>query len=136
MRPHNVRNALAESVFSFLHKDGADVEYKHRSPSDPVGGGTIKKRRPREEEITVDYFPQTWGSTALGFGGMGGASMTTAYTTVIYMGGLSYVYFGGMFCYAVESDVDLAGHVNKRNMPSIIDKKMDSLRIIKTYKTT
>lgn len=49
-------------------------------------------------------FPQTWGSTALGHGGMGGAAMTTAYTIVLecihtqeYL-----VYFGGQFCYKVS----------------------------------
>lgn len=28
-------------------------------------------------------FPQAWGSTSLGFGGIGGQAMTSAYTTVI-----------------------------------------------------
>lgn len=30
-------------------------------------------------------FPQTWGSTALGFGGCGGQAITEAYTTVVEM---------------------------------------------------
>jgi len=33
-------------------------------------------------EITI--FSQMWGSTALGFGGIGGQAMTAAYTTVIW----------------------------------------------------
>jgi hypothetical protein len=49
-------------------------------------------------------FPQSWGSTALGHGGMGGASMTTAYTIVLECPSTQeyLVYFGGLFCYKVD----------------------------------
>ena len=49
-------------------------------------------------------FPQSWGSTALGHGGMGGASMTTAYTIVLECPTTQeyLVYFGGQFCYKVN----------------------------------
>ncbi|MER3439620.1 MAG: hypothetical protein C4346_19625 [Chloroflexota bacterium] len=41
-------------------------------------------RRPADTECQVyAMFPQTWGSTALGFGGIGGAAMTSAYTVII-----------------------------------------------------
>lgn len=48
-------------------------------------------------------FDQTWGSTALGFGGMGGQMITSARTYVIvsYMGNC-YVYFGGRYSYTVQ----------------------------------
>lgn len=39
-----------------------------------------KKYRP---EFSMYMFPQTWGDTALGFGGIGGQAITSAYTTVI-----------------------------------------------------
>ena len=63
----------------------------------------IIKRRPRLHEIQVlAMFPQLWGSTALGFGGIGGAAMTTAYTIVITSShGDALVYFGGTFAYRV-----------------------------------
>ena len=35
---------------------------------------------PEFEVISV--FSQTWGSTALGFGGIGGQAITSAYTTI------------------------------------------------------
>lgn len=35
-------------------------------------------------ELEAIMFPQTWASTALGFGGVGGQALTTAYTTIIY----------------------------------------------------
>lgn len=34
-------------------------------------------------EYEMTMFLQTWGSTALGFGGIGGQAMTSAYTTVV-----------------------------------------------------
>jgi hypothetical protein len=57
------------------------------------------------EEITVAYmFPQTWGSTALGFGGIGGAAMTTAYTIIVQNDQTDQyaVYFGGRHAYSVD----------------------------------
>lgn len=42
-------------------------------------------------------FPQTWGSTALGFGGIGGQAITNAYTIIVECEHTGYraVYFGG-----------------------------------------
>jgi len=41
-------------------------------------------RRPDASECEIfAMFPQTWGSTALGYGGLGGAAMTPAYTVVV-----------------------------------------------------
>lgn len=34
-------------------------------------------------DLHVYMFPQTWGDTSLGFGGMGGQAITTALTTII-----------------------------------------------------
>lgn len=36
-------------------------------------------------QFRMYVFPQTWGSTALGFGGYGGQAITEAYTTVVEM---------------------------------------------------
>jgi len=63
------------------------------------------RRRPTARDFGVyAMFPQTWGSTALGHGGMGGAAMTTAYTIVLecYATQEFLVYFGGVFCYKVN----------------------------------
>lgn len=62
-----------------------------------------KKRRPAIRDITVAaMFPQIWGSTALGFGGVGGAAMTAAYTIVLECEGRYTVYFGGRFAYLID----------------------------------
>jgi len=55
-------------------------------------------RRPREDDVEVIMFPQTWGSTALGYGGIGGASVTSAYTVVVHDGDMYCVYFGEGEC--------------------------------------
>lgn len=51
-------------------------------------------RRPQEHEVEVYLFPQTWGSTALGYGGVGGAAVTQAYTVVVTNRSEACVYFG------------------------------------------
>jgi hypothetical protein len=62
-------------------------------------------RRPTTRDFGVyAMFPQTWGNTALGHGGVGGAAVTTAYTVVLecYRTQEFLVYFGRTFCYAVS----------------------------------
>lgn len=64
----------------------------------------LKGKRLTLEEVEVVSFPQAWGSTALGFGGIGGAAVTTAQTTVIIgPAGDAAVYFGKRIAYYIES---------------------------------
>lgn len=59
-------------------------------------------------EFEVRVFLQTWGSTALGFGGIGGQAFTSAYTTVIWDEQIGYgVFFAGCFAYAIREPNDL-----------------------------
>lgn len=63
-----------------------------------------KTRRHQLSDITVvAMFPQTWSSTALGHGGVGGQAITTAYTVVLgsNLTGEHAVYFGGQFAYMI-----------------------------------
>jgi hypothetical protein len=56
-------------------------------------------------DLTVySMFPQTWGSTALGFGGIGGQAITSAYVCVIESDLLAQfaVYFGGRLAYVIK----------------------------------
>ena len=59
-------------------------------------------------EFEVYVFPQTWGSTALGFGGIGGQAITSAYTTVIeeLTFGIWGVFFGNRLADVIESPND------------------------------
>ena len=64
-----------------------------------------KSRKHSFYDLTVySMFVQTWGSTALGFGGIGGQAITSAYVCVIesnLVGGYA-VYFGGRLAYVIE----------------------------------
>lgn len=61
-------------------------------------------RQPTPDEcVVLAMFSQTWSSTALGFGGVGGAAMTPAYTAVIEgPGGECAVYWSGRHAYTVR----------------------------------
>ena len=73
-------------------------------------------------------FVQTWGSTALGLGGIGGQAMTSAYTVIIFSPDTSTycVYFGGRFAYSLDSSKDnmdkFDEDVRRRNIASVADK--------------
>lgn len=71
----------------------------------------------RIDDFEFYVFEQTWASTALGFNGMGGQSITSDYTIVcvpITTDQPCVVYFGGRFAYCAGwSEVlqqDLAAH--------------------------
>jgi hypothetical protein len=109
-----VHSALAQA----LYKDLPDISYTNRdwaawrALSKEEQGVALKlnqvpqvqaTRRPREDDVEVLLFPQTWGSTALGYGGMGGASVTSAYTVVVHDHACWCVYFGeGELAYKLE----------------------------------
>ena len=60
---------------------------------------------PTLDDFEIHVFDQTWGSTALGFGGIGGQMMTSATTYVFIPIGINqkcFVYFAGSFAYAVN----------------------------------
>ena len=62
-------------------------------------------------------FPETWGSTALGFSGMmGGSAMTTEYSTCIKVGEKWYCFFGNWFAYKV-SDEFIKEFIDKKELP-------------------
>jgi hypothetical protein len=93
----------ASSVYSALIKDLSDLTEVRRSynaAAQPTEGEY--SRRPTIREIEVHSFPQTWSSTALGFGGIGGQAFTTAQTVVVICGREACVYFGGAFAYKIK----------------------------------
>jgi hypothetical protein len=109
---------LHEALAAAVHKDMPDIHYKNRDwdawrKLTPEKQREVLKnktevykdevRRPTADELEVNMFTQTWGSTALGYGGMGGAAMTTAYTVVLTKGRDVCVYFGcGNLAYRLD----------------------------------
>jgi hypothetical protein len=77
-------------------------------------------------------FPQTWGSTALGFGGVGGQTITSDYVCVIESGlnGQFAVYFGGRLAYVIVQP-------NASFMEDVARQRMVDARLGKvTYERT
>jgi len=108
---------LADCIAHAQYAGFSDIEYETRDFEKIRAAKTAQEkaqalhdskpatRRPTTQDFGVySMFTQTWGSTALGHGGMGGASMTTAYTVVLecYHTQEFLVYFGGQYCYTVS----------------------------------
>jgi hypothetical protein len=103
-------DALHGAIASAVHQDIPEITYQDRDWAafkgmtgpeqvDAVNNHTepmiTKTRRVYTDEVEVVMFPQTWGSTALGYGGIGGSAMTPAYTVVVSYENYMCVYFGG-----------------------------------------
>ena len=73
---------------------------------------------PYEDDIEVHSWPQGWGDTALGFGGIGGQMIMTAQTVVVQCYGHYLVYHGGRFAYGVTRlDDEFVQAFNGRRLP-------------------
>lgn len=73
-------------------------------------------------DLYISHFQYLWGSTALGFGGIGGSAMTEAYTTVLITRDKkeAAVCFGGEFAYFVEDpNDDFFNDLNNYTMKSV-----------------
>lgn len=70
-------------------------------------------------------FPQMWGSTALGFGGIGGAAMTTAQTYVVFTYESVFVYFGSRFAYELKGALrwKIEEYMTKKRFPDVREYK-------------
>ena len=134
---------LHDAIASAIHCDLAEITYEDRDwetwrtlskeeQTDAIQNRTVpmltKTRRVYSDEIEVTMFPQTWGSTATGYGGIGGSAMTSAYTIIVsYMMTTYCVYFGcGRLAYRVTwADMTPSGRENflsdmaARNMASV-----------------
>jgi hypothetical protein len=100
---------LHDAIAHAQYEGFSDIEYEtrdwetYRATKQDVR--IPARRRPTTRDFGVySMFTQTWGSTALGHGGMGGAAVTTAYTIVLECRATRefLVYFGGEFCYKVS----------------------------------
>lgn len=102
--------ALAWAMASACYRDFDNYVYESRDFSQADRNARVTKtRRPSPHDVHVQaMFPQTWGSTALGFGGLGGQAVTTAYTIVLSnsLDGELAVYFGGRFAYKVKKTTE------------------------------
>jgi hypothetical protein len=110
----DIHEAMAHAQyegFSDIVYDNMDLEAMQKAKTTEERIAAREKRTPTTRRPwqgrdfwVYSMFPQSWGSTALGHGGMGGASMTTAYTIVLECPTTQeyLVYFGGQMCYKVD----------------------------------
>lgn len=136
----NPITALHEALSAAVLRDLPECTYTernweewHKMPKeqrdDAIKNNTVPTtthtRRPYTDEVTVILFNQTWGSTTLGYDGIGGAAMTDAYTVVVEFQDTYCVYFGcGRLAYKIdarqltsESLEKFQKHLDTRNMP-------------------
>lgn len=64
-----------------------------------------KENKTHMDDVDVCVFPQTWGSTALGFGGVGGQAITVAQTIVLWSihCEVAWVAFDGGVAYKISN---------------------------------
>lgn len=82
------------------------------------------KPRPTIDNFSLYTFEQVWGSTALGFGGVGGCAMTSARTYVFIPkvdNQKCFVYFGSRFAYTANYSEEFFEDVLTRNMASVTE---------------
>lgn len=81
-----------------------------------------KDQRPTVDDFEMYVFEQIWGSTALGFSGVGGQAITSARTYVFVPIGCNqncFVYFAGRFAYTAKYSDVFMEDVSKCNMASV-----------------
>lgn len=91
MRLEHPAQTLSEALGAALHRDLSKIKYKKWSPSMKKAGISLDdpealeeaEREPHYNDVDVVLFSETWSSTALGYGGMGGAAITPAYTVIV-----------------------------------------------------
>lgn len=145
MRLDNPCNALSEAVGAAIYRDLPDIEYTNRdwdawrkmtkeeqtesikNKTEPMVSTT---RRPYYDDVEVIMFPQTWGSTALGYGGMGGAAMTSAYTIVVSYRRIHYcVYFGsGRLAYSLLNYNDASDEGRQKFFDDLSEHNLEDIR--------
>ena len=79
---------------------------------------------PTLDDFELHTFEQTWESTTLGFGGVGGQMMTSATTSVFIPMGVNqkcFVYFAGRFAYAVDYSEKFMKDVLGCNVASVYE---------------
>ena len=89
-----------------------------------------KGEKPTVDDFELYVFEQIWGSTALGFPGVGGDAMTTARTYVlipVYCNQKCFVYFAGRFAYSADYSELFKQDLAKHQMKSVIGSDKYSL---------
>ena len=95
------------------------LEYKSKNILRQIDNEKYKKLN-----LVADVFLQTWASTALGFGGIGGQAISEAYTTVFgdVLKNVYVIFFGNSLAYIVENPTEKFFTDLKFRMLASVDK--------------
>lgn len=103
----------------------------------------IDPERYRRPDLIADMFAQSWSSTALGFPGIGGSAITTAYTTIFrdLLRGVAVVYFDDSLAYIIENletidpeyKQNFIDDANKRRMESVMKASERYGKVLTNY---
>lgn len=120
----NLSNAIAHAMYEgFPPIEYEDRDWEHFGKTGENKRVT-KTRKHSDRDIEVyAMFSQTWSSTALGFGGLGGQAITSAYTIILrsnYLGEYC-VYFGGRFAYHIK-------RINQKFIEDVMNREMRSVK--------
>jgi hypothetical protein len=132
---NNLQNpvgTLASCLAHAMYQGFPEIVYEtrdwSRSKEEPMA--MVSKTRHHSEYDVEVYavFAQVWASTALGFGGLGGQAITTAYTTVLRSSVTDEfcIYFGGRFAYRIVN-------ANERFYEDIKQRRMDPVKDHQRY---
>ena len=84
-----------------------------------------KDKKIYDNTYDIHIFDQLWGSTALGFGGIGGQAMTTATTVVLVPFDSNQdhalVYFAGRYAYKCKMNKAFKEDLKSHNMASVCE---------------
>lgn len=149
MRLGSPFEALHQAIAAAVHRDLPDIQYETRdwaawqkltkteqdaAIKNRTTPNIAKVRRPESDEIEIVMFPQTWGSTALGYGGIGGSAMTPGYTIIITYHNHICVYFGcGRLAYKLDLS-KMSPEGRDRYTRDVAAQNMASIRESERYK--
>ena len=113
MNLDNPIQSLAQALAHAQYEGFPEYEYQDRDwehyRSTKEDRRITKRAKHRPSDLIVHtMFSQSWSSTALGFGGLGGQAITPAYTVIIESEhGLGFcVYFNGRLAYRIQKPND------------------------------
>lgn len=112
-----MQNKIISMARELLEID-SDIPYRFNYTDYP-------DEKPTVDDFEIHIFEQTWGSTALGFSGIGGQAMTTANTYVfipLFVHQNCFVYFGAKFAYAVPYSEVFVKDVGQQKMEPVFRK--------------
>ena len=113
----NVGNVMADVAYAVVmacekHLPAMSYDVRH--------GKTII-RRPAQGDVSVYVYPQTFGDSSLGAGGVAGQMISDTHTVVVVEGTAAAVYRSSRFDYLVQTDEEFWALLKRFALPDKVD---------------